>query len=121
MHRLATIGFLLASTWGDGKRRLPSPLLVLGPAGYHSARPTPPIRATPCPRDAVVKATRADARRAPLNKPLQAVLDLLDLEPIEVNLFRGQSPKEEPQGTPANRFSDHLCMRCGLRMDSQKK
>jgi len=32
-----------------------------------------------------------------LNKPLQAVLDLLDLEPIEVNLFRGQSPKEERQ------------------------
>ena len=45
----------------------------------------------------MVKATRADARRAPLNKPLQAVLDLLDLEPIEVNLFRGQSPKEERQ------------------------
>ncbi|MFP6563541.1 MAG: acyl-CoA thioesterase II [Myxococcota bacterium] len=32
-----------------------------------------------------------------MNKPLQAVLDLLDLEPIEVNLFRGQSPKEERQ------------------------
>ena len=30
-------------------------------------------------------------------KALDAVLDLLDLEPIEVNLFRGRSPQEERQ------------------------
>ncbi len=32
-----------------------------------------------------------------MSKGLDAVLDLLDLEPIEVNLFRGRSPQEERQ------------------------
>ena len=32
-----------------------------------------------------------------MNSALQDVLDLLDLEPIEVNLFRGRSPQEDRQ------------------------
>ena len=32
-----------------------------------------------------------------MSKALQALVDLLDLEPIEVNIFRGVSPDEDRQ------------------------
>jgi hypothetical protein len=44
-----------------------------------------------------------------MNLGLQALVDLLDLEPIEVNIFRGTSPDEKSQAVEVKDYSlDHL-------------
>src|SRR5437867_12405025 len=52
-----------------------------------------------------------------MSKALQALIDLLDLEPIEVNIFRGVSPDEDRQRVFGGQVAGQALVAAGRTVD----
>ncbi len=55
-----------------------------------------------------------------MSAALDLVLDLLDLEPIEVNLFRGQSPSDDRQRVFGGQVAAQALIAAGRTVDSER-
>lgn len=56
-----------------------------------------------------------------MSEALEAVLDLLDLESIEVNIFRGQSPKEDRQRVFGGQVAAQALVAAGRTVERERR
>src|SRR5688500_14509504 len=56
----------------------------------------------------------------PVPDPLMGLLGLLDLEPIEVNIFRGRSPDEERQRVFGGQVAGQALIAAGRTVDEDR-
>src|SRR5207245_3272476 len=88
------------------RRGLPPLRQAAGPRGTHS-----PARRTGPP------ARRRLVDVSPVSKALDALIELLDLEPIEVNIFRGVSPDEDRQRVFGGQVAGQALVAAGRTVD----
>ncbi|MHB8466223.1 MAG: acyl-CoA thioesterase, partial [Acidimicrobiales bacterium] len=55
-----------------------------------------------------------------MTEALDALVDLLDLEPIEVNIFRGTSPDEKRQRTFGGQVAGQALVAAGRTVDADR-
>src|SRR5207302_2597327 len=92
------------------RRRLPPLRQAADTRGTHS-----PDRRTGSP------ARRRLADVSPVSKALDALIELLDLEAIEVNIFRGLSPDEDRQRVFGGQVAGQALVAAGRTVDDGKR